>query len=169
MPITKRSAIQRTAERETCQRGLARVARSPGKAMSSGWRLERGRHAATKMELHEPYRSMLHLLHSERQRLRDRIARQELLRPDHPIPTTHLADDASDVAEQETGLALRRHLEAMLHEIDRAIQRAERGALGLCERCGRPIDPERLRAVPWVTLCISCARSPLHSPKAMRF
>lgn len=155
--------------RETRQPGRARSASATGHPLSKGRIPEQGEAMAMKMDLCEPYQSTLDLLYRERRRLLDRIAHQELLKPDHPIPTTHLADDASDVAEQETGVALRRHLEGMLNEIDLAIRRAERGSLGLCERCGRPIDPERLRAVPWVTLCIGCAQSSHRAHKAIGF
>ena len=30
------------------------------------------------------------------------------------------------------------------------------GTYGSCERCGKPIDPDRLEARPWALLCIEC-------------
>jgi DnaK suppressor protein len=36
--------------------------------------------------------------------------------------------------------------------------RIEKGTYGICENCGRPIAEERLRAIPWTTLCIDCKR-----------
>ena len=33
-----------------------------------------------------------------------------------------------------------------------------RRQLGLCDRCGKTIDPERLEALPWATLCIDDKR-----------
>ncbi len=98
-------------------------------------------------------------LRREQQRLRGELARQELLIQDHPATGHHMADDASDVTEEVTDLALRRHLEGLLHEIARAILRAERGTYGLCERCGQPIDAARLRVVPSASLCILCAKA----------
>jgi CBS domain-containing protein len=44
-----------------------------------------------------------------------------------------------------------------LEALDRAIERAEKGRLAVCERCGAPIPPTRLRALPDTTLCIRCA------------
>ena len=32
------------------------------------------------------------------------------------------------------------------------------GAYGSCERCGRPIDEERLEALPAARLCLDCKR-----------
>ena len=39
-----------------------------------------------------------------------------------------------------------------------ALKRIEAGTYGICENCGRPINIERLEAMPWVTLCIDCKR-----------
>jgi RNA polymerase-binding transcription factor DksA len=61
-----------------------------------------------------------------------------------------------DVYEREKQLALARRLEQKLDEINRALQIAKKGAYGICERCGKPIDPERLQALPETTLCVKC-------------
>ncbi|MCO5971298.1 TraR/DksA family transcriptional regulator [Actinoallomurus soli] len=47
----------------------------------------------------------------------------------------------------------RRHLA----DLDRAVERLNEGTYGMCERCGRPIAPERLLARPAARTCISCA------------
>ena len=46
--------------------------------------------------------------------------------------------------------------EDRLYEIDQALKRIEDGTYGTCDRCGRPINPERLAAKPWATFCITC-------------
>lgn len=43
-----------------------------------------------------------------------------------------------------------------LYEIDHALEAIDEGSYGTCERCGRPIDPERLAANPWATFCLTC-------------
>lgn len=43
-----------------------------------------------------------------------------------------------------------------LRAIEHAMGRIDAGSYGLCSVCGRPIDPERLRAVPEAPLCIHC-------------
>jgi DnaK suppressor protein len=35
----------------------------------------------------------------------------------------------------------------------------EAGTYGICERCGRPIAPERLEALPWAVLGIDCKQA----------
>ena len=37
-----------------------------------------------------------------------------------------------------------------LGEVDAALDRIEHGTYGTCEATGRPIPPDRLRAVPWL-------------------
>ncbi|MFJ2828244.1 TraR/DksA family transcriptional regulator [Streptomyces sp. NPDC087263] len=44
-----------------------------------------------------------------------------------------------------------------LAELDRALERLERGAYGRCERCGEPIPAERLEVRPAATTCVPCA------------
>lgn len=36
----------------------------------------------------------------------------------------------------------------LIEEIDEALRRIEDGTYGQCERCGKPIDEERLKAMP---------------------
>jgi DnaK suppressor protein len=42
-------------------------------------------------------------------------------------------------------------------QIKQAIARIDKGQYGICQCCGEPIAKERLRAVPYSTLCIKCA------------
>ena len=46
--------------------------------------------------------------------------------------------------------------EDRLYEIDHALKAIDDGSYGTCERCGSPINPERLEAKPWATFCITC-------------
>ncbi|WP_190814129.1 TraR/DksA C4-type zinc finger protein [Saccharopolyspora pogona] len=44
-----------------------------------------------------------------------------------------------------------------LDELERATARLDKGTYGICQRCGKPIAPERLEALPAATTCIACA------------
>ncbi|MFI7588563.1 TraR/DksA family transcriptional regulator [Spongisporangium articulatum] len=44
-------------------------------------------------------------------------------------------------------------------ELRTALAELADGRYGVCERCGRPIAPERLEARPQSRTCIDCARS----------
>jgi DnaK suppressor protein len=70
--------------------------------------------------------------------------------------STHMADDATEAFEQTKDLALRQNMERLLGQVEDALERFEVGTYGLCEQCGKEIDPARLKALPYVTLCLSC-------------
>ncbi len=69
-------------------------------------------------------------------------------------------DDYGDVAteafEREKGFALETSVQGMLRMVEDALRKLETGRYGICERCGQPIGIERLRALPFATLCIRC-------------
>ncbi len=97
---------------------------------------------------------------AERKKLEDERAQTqaELDRLREYLKAEHEKDDEVDldVYEREKNLALVRRLEQKIEEIDRALQTAQKGTYGICERCGKPIDPERLKALPETTMCVKC-------------
>jgi RNA polymerase-binding transcription factor DksA len=62
------------------------------------------------------------------------------------------------IYQWELNLALLERAEQRLAEIEDALQQLEMGAYGVCERCGNPIEPERLALLPHTTLCSQCAQ-----------
>jgi DnaK suppressor protein len=70
----------------------------------------------------------------------------------------HLADLASDDYAEEVNLGLLENEEQLLAEVDKSLDRIERGTYGRCENCGREISKERLEAIPYARYCIRCAR-----------
>jgi DnaK suppressor protein len=71
----------------------------------------------------------------------------------------HIADHASDMLEREIDWSLEGNAERILVEIDDALARIDEGTYGLCTVCGEPIPDERLRAVPYATLCVRDKRA----------
>ena len=61
-----------------------------------------------------------------------------------------------DLIEREKNVALVRQLTLKLEAVDAAMRSIERGTYGICERCGKEIDPERLEIRPDATLCVHC-------------
>ncbi len=74
-------------------------------------------------------------------------------------PGDHIADSATETYMRELDEGLEENAGHLLGEIDAALDRIEAGTYGLCARCGRPIDTERLEAVPYATLCIEDKRA----------
>ena len=69
---------------------------------------------------------------------------------------------ASQVFAQQRDLALRDRSDHQLVLVDEALARLDGGTFGTCVRCGRPIAPERLEALPWAARCIDCQRLAAH-------
>jgi DnaK suppressor protein len=49
-------------------------------------------------------------------------------------------------------------MEERLLQATVALQRLDEGLYGICARCGHDIDPERLKAMPYATLCVNCQK-----------
>lgn len=68
-------------------------------------------------------------------------------------------EEATEAMEFEKRLALEKQLSDSLSKVNRAIQKYETGTYGICDQCGKPIEPARLEALPSATLCMSCKTS----------
>jgi DnaK suppressor protein len=66
------------------------------------------------------------------------------------------ADRGHSTGERSQVIAVVRALRSNLVDVERAISKMDAGTYGVCERCGRPISPERLEALPWAVLGIDC-------------
>jgi DnaK suppressor protein len=66
--------------------------------------------------------------------------------------------EGSTVAFERAQLAASlAEIRTSLDAIDQAFVRLANGRYGECERCGAPIAPERLAALPTARCCIGCA------------
>ncbi len=74
----------------------------------------------------------------------------------------HLAETASVTLDREIDYSLEENEARLLEAIDGALARLDDGTFGTCASCGEPIDLDRLRAVPYATLCIACKRREEH-------
>jgi len=68
----------------------------------------------------------------------------------------HPADAASETFERTKNYALDENFREIIESIDEALRKIEDGTYGTCDRCSRSINLERLRAIPYATLCIQC-------------
>jgi RNA polymerase-binding transcription factor DksA len=62
------------------------------------------------------------------------------------------------IYEWEMCLALKQRAENKARSLEVALRKAEEGDYGICEVCGRPIDPARLAILPHTKRCITCAQ-----------
>ncbi len=68
-----------------------------------------------------------------------------------------------DQGQEETMARLLSRLDVRarreIEEIDAALGRVAAGTYGRCDRCGEPIAPARLAALPAIRLCFGCAEA----------
>ena len=68
------------------------------------------------------------------------------------------ADSGSFTFERERDLSLSNNVKDLIDKVERALFRMDEGTYGHCEICGNQIEPERLDALPYTTLCLADAR-----------
>lgn len=69
----------------------------------------------------------------------------------------HPADNATDLFDQERGMALNQFKEEELADVKAALAAMEAGTYGTCAVCGKEIPYERLEAIPTALTCIDHA------------
>ena len=65
-------------------------------------------------------------------------------------------EEANETLELEKRLALEKRIRDQLAEAEHALHKLEDKTYGLCDVCGKKIDPARLEALPQATVCMSC-------------
>jgi DnaK suppressor protein len=107
------------------------------------------------------------LLLAERKSLRARLAaleRWSALRNGKAntgdnTPSADSLDTVQEAMGKEEELGKRESLIQRLEMLARAEEKVREGTYGLCEACGKPIPPARLRALPEAILCVTCAEA----------
>lgn len=68
----------------------------------------------------------------------------------------HIGDDSDQLFERERLMTIRGELVDRRLAIQGAMEKLDNGTYGICERCGKPIAPERLEAMPFARYCLEC-------------
>ena len=105
-------------------------------------------------------------LQDERDRLQDMIREYELELEEARL-TESSSDRSPDPGNAEAGsmkfeyekeLSIEQNTVDLLGKVERALDNIDKGVYGICESCGKPIPMARLDVLPYVTLCVDCAR-----------
>jgi len=80
----------------------------------------------------------------------------------------HQADAGSDSYDRDFALSLLSQEQDALYEIDEALKRIEQGSYGVCEMSGKPINHERLEAIPFTRYTVECQSQIERQNKAQR-
>jgi RNA polymerase-binding protein DksA len=99
-------------------------------------------------------------LEAERNRIQDELGQLLAARPlderREGSPFGKREEEATESMELEKRLALENRLKSLLNEVDRALQKVEDKTYGVCDICGRAIDPARMEALPQAIMCLGC-------------
>ena len=68
-----------------------------------------------------------------------------------------IGDGTSEAVSRLTDIGVGESLERGLERTERALAKLDEGTYGICDTCGRPITPGRLKAMPEGVLCLDCA------------
>ncbi len=77
----------------------------------------------------------------------------------------HPADNASDLTDQHTRLALIRHFDNEKEEVQQALEAIENGTYGTCRVCNKTIPIERLEAKPTALTCVEHAEQEVNDAR----
>ena len=77
-------------------------------------------------------------------------------------------DLASEERDRDISMILSDRDRAKLQAIDDALSRIKAGTYGICESCELDIAEDRLKALPFTRLCISCQAEQEREAKQMR-
>jgi RNA polymerase-binding protein DksA len=69
------------------------------------------------------------------------------------------ADAGTATFEREKDLSIENNVRDLLQKIERALKRIDAGSYGVCDVCGKPIEKARIKALPYVDLCIKDAQA----------
>lgn len=67
-----------------------------------------------------------------------------------------IGDQSESDLERSTAFDLASRESQLIEDIDEALRRIDEGTYGQCRRCGKPIDEERLKAIPTAKYDAAC-------------
>jgi DnaK suppressor protein len=79
-----------------------------------------------------------------------------------------IGDGTVEAISRLTEIGVGSSLESGLARTERALAKLDDGSYGICDDCGAPIAPARLRAAPDAVHCVACASSQRRPPPRRR-
>lgn len=70
----------------------------------------------------------------------------------------NMEEEADEAQEYDNLLSLEHSLELKLQNVNLALEKIKKGNYGVCEKCRKKIDTERLDACPEAKICIKCKK-----------
>ncbi len=90
---------------------------------------------------------------------KERIGSMEDYYSELSLRDNHPADLGTEVFMMEQDNGLKNGIFNTLLEIEESLEEIKNNTFGLCNICGSEIDKERLDVIPYLKLCINCAKN----------
>lgn len=99
------------------------------------------------------------VLEEKRARLKSELARMSAPPPDSSAISfgKRVGEGTSMAVDRLVDVAAHDQMQAVLNDVERALEKLAENTYGSCDGCGADIPPERLEALPWAVLCVRCA------------
>lgn len=79
-----------------------------------------------------------------------------------------IGDGTTEAVSRLTDIGVGDSLQRALARTERALAKLDDGSYGICDACGDPISPGRMRALPDGVLCLTCAAAERRVPNPRR-
>ena len=81
----------------------------------------------------------------------------------------HPGDYGTEMFMREHEMGLKDKNSDLIFEIETSLNKIEDGSFGICEICGKEIDDDRLKILPYTKLCIECSKERIPLDRKMSF
>lgn len=98
------------------------------------------------------------MLEDQAAKLKSRLKSEEE-EPEFGDDVDSFEEEGDEAAELSNKLGLQQNSKAELEEIDHALEKIEEGKYGICEKCGKEISEDVLKANPESRLCKECKKN----------
>jgi len=109
-------------------------------------------------KLVEPIRQFLHIKESRLRERKEILGKQDPFKDDDRLSDNTDDDEAAEQFGHNNVQGLQVEIDRRLIQIRKALTRIKIGKYGVCEKCGKMIDTDRLTVFPEATVCISCEK-----------
>ncbi|PIV00891.1 hypothetical protein COS54_02195 [Candidatus Shapirobacteria bacterium CG03_land_8_20_14_0_80_39_12] len=107
----------------------------------------------------EPIKNFLRIEESKLSKRKKELDEQDPFKDTKRILDNASSDaDASEQFGHATVEGLKREIDRKLIQIRKALSRIKIGNYGVCEKCGKMIDTDRLMIFPETTVCVECMK-----------
>ncbi len=107
----------------------------------------------------EPIKNFLHIKEKQLEERKEKLVKNDPFSDERRLEDNASPDaDATEQFGHANSEALKKEVERKLIQVRKALTHIKIGKYGICEKCSRMIDTDRLMIMPETTICASCEK-----------